>query len=106
MPSITGIITSETIRTFLALIPAGELIGTHAEDEILFQGAVDLLVEDGEGFTVIDYKFSGRGDEHIREAYALQIALYKKAVARVMGVREESIGARIVNIALLREIRM
>lgn len=108
LPCFAGIAEKRVWReqTFLTLIPAKELIDTDAEDEILFQGAIDLLVEDKEGFTVIDYKFSGRSDEHIREAYALQIKLYKKAVARIMGVREESIGARIVNIALLREIRM
>ncbi len=93
-------------QTFLALLPAADLFETDAADEILFQGAIDLLVEDGAGFTVIDYKFSGHGDEAIKETYAPQIKLYKKAVARAMGVREESVGARIVNIALLREIEM
>ncbi len=93
-------------QTFLTLIPANELLGTGATDEILFQGAIDLLVEDEKGFTVIDYKFSGHDDDRIRADYALQIKLYRKAVSRVMGVDEGTIGAKIVNIALLREIGM
>ncbi len=93
-------------QTFLVLLPACEVYPTKAADEILFQGAIDLLVEDEGGFTVIDYKYSGRGDDQIRSAYAPQIKLYKKAVSKVMGVRENTVKARIVNIALLREIEM
>lgn len=108
LPCFDGIENKRIWReqTFLTLLPADEVFATGAKDEILFQGAIDLLTEDEEGFTVIDYKFSGRGDDRIKETYAPQIALYKKAVARVMGVREETIRARIVNIALLREIEM
>ncbi len=108
LPCLRGLESKRLWReqTFLTLLSANELLPTAADDEILFQGAIDLLVEDGEGFTVIDYKFSGHDDRRIAGDYALQIALYKKAVARTMGVREESIRARIVNIALLREIEM
>ena len=108
LPCFDGIESKRLWReqTFLVLLPACEVYPTAAGDEILFQGAIDLLVEDGEGFTVIDYKFSGRGDDHIKETYAPQIKLYRKAVSKVMGVREETVRARIVNIALLREIEM
>ncbi len=108
LPCLKGLESKRLWReqTFLTLLPACDLLPTAAEDEILFQGAIDLLVEDEEGFTVIDYKFSGHDDGRIASDYALQISLYRKAVARTMGVREESIRARIVNIALLREIEM
>ncbi len=108
LPCLQGLQDKRTRReqTFLTLLPAGELLPTAADEEILFQGAIDLLVEDESGFTVVDYKFSGHSDERIRADYALQIALYRKAVARVMGVRESTVRARIVNIALLREIEM
>ena len=93
-------------QTFLLSLPAWEMNGGSVQDEIIYQGAIDLLVEDENGFTVIDYKYSGRSDASIRERYAVQIKLYRKAVARMMRVREESVRARIVNIALGREIEM
>ncbi len=93
-------------QTFLLLLPANEMMHVSADDEVLFQGAIDLLAEDEDGFTVIDYKYSSHDDETIRKTYAPQIRLYKKAVARAMRTDEKSIRARIVNIALLREIEM
>lgn len=93
-------------QTFLIELPACEVMETDARDEVLFQGAIDLLTEDEEGFTIVDYKYSARDDDKLRDAYALQIKLYKKAVARAMKVDEATIKARIVNIARLREIGM
>lgn len=91
-------------QTFLAGLPAREMGLADTDDEIVFQGAVDLLVEDENGFLLIDYKFSALDDETLRKKYAIQIKLYRKAIARAMHVDEKSIRARIVNIALCREI--
>ena len=71
---------------------------------MIFQGAIDLLAESADGYEVIDYKYSLLSDEALIQKYGVQIRLYKKAVARVMRVREETIAGRIVNIALRREI--
>ncbi|MDE6677388.1 MAG: PD-(D/E)XK nuclease family protein, partial [Clostridia bacterium] len=93
-------------QTFLVKLPASETFGGKAEDEIVFQGAIDLLAEDENGYTIIDYKFSSHDDERIRNDYAPQIKLYRKAVSRALKIDENTIRARIVNIALGREIEM
>ncbi len=91
-------------QTFLVNLTAREMGIADCDDEMIFQGAIDLLVEDENGYTVIDYKYSGRAEAEIAKKYAVQIRLYKKAVARTLRVREESVRARIVNIASGREI--
>lgn len=93
-------------QNFLISLPAREMGVADCDDEIIFQGAIDLLVEDENGFTVIDYKYSGREDEEIAKRYAVQVKLYKKAVAKTMRVREESVQTRILNIAAGREIEL
>ncbi len=93
-------------QTFLVNIPADEILDMSSRDEIVFQGAIDLLAEDEDGYTVIDYKYSSRSDEQIRADYAPQIKLYKKAVARICKVDEKTVRAKIVNIAFGREIEM
>ena len=93
-------------QKFLCSLPALEIMGGDCADEIVFQGAIDALVEDENGFEIVDYKFSSRSDEELREHYAVQIKLYRKAVSRAMKVREESIRARLVNIMQGREIEM
>lgn len=93
-------------QTFLVGLTAREAGVGAGDDEIIFQGAIDLLIEDESGFTVVDYKFSGKDDAALVKHYAVQIDLYKKAVARAMRVREESVRARIVNIAKGREIEL
>lgn len=91
-------------QTFLIRLPACDVYPTQEKDEVLFQGAIDLLVEDETGFTVVDYKYSSRPDDALKETYAPQIRLYKKAVACTMGVEEGTVKAVIVNIAQGREI--
>ena len=91
-------------QNFLMSLPAREMSDIDCDDEIIFQGAIDLLVEDENGFTVIDYKYSGREDSDIAQKYAVQVKLYKKAVAKIMRVKEENVLTRIVNIASCREI--
>ena len=93
-------------QTFLVSLQADETGLADTADEIVFQGAIDLLCADEAGYIVIDYKYSALSDDALREKYAVQIALYKKAVARVMRVDERTIRARIVNIARCREIAM
>ncbi len=93
-------------QKFLVLLPAREVYGGTAEDEVVFQGAIDLLSEDEEGYLILDYKYSGASAEYLKRHYAPQIALYKKAVARAEGVDERTIRAKLVNILGLYEIEM
>ncbi len=108
IPCLKSLVGKRVYReqTFLVSLPANEIYDTNAEDEIVFQGAIDLLAEDENGYTVIDYKYSSHTDEQIRKDYAPQIKLYKKAVARACKVDENTVRARIVNIARCREIGM
>lgn len=108
IPCLAGV-AGKTLRReqqFLVSLPASEVFGTAAEDEIVFQGAIDLLAEGKDGTTIIDYKFSSHDDGRIRRDYAPQIALYKKAVARILRIDERMIRAVIVNILQCREIPM
>lgn len=80
--------------------------GGAPDDEVIFQGAIDLLVCRSDGYEVIDYKYSVLSDAELVRKYAVQIRLYRKAVARVTGAEESAVRARIVNIARRREIAM
>ena len=93
-------------RKFLLSAPARDFLPNGTDDEVIFQGAVDLLAQEENGYLILDYKFSARSDEEIRSAYAVQIALYRRAVACAMGTDERNVRARILNIALCREIEM
>lgn len=93
-------------QTFLVGLQADEMGISESAEELVFQGAIDLLYRDEEGYTVIDYKFSGLDDRALGEKYAPQILLYRKAVARVFRLDERQVRARIINIKLCREIEM
>ena len=72
--------------------------GSVSDRNVLFQGFIDLLVIGKRGVQIIDYKYSSLGTEEIKKHYAVQIKLYKKAAAKIMKIKEETISARIVNI--------
>ncbi len=95
-------------RKFLVPLSAADFPERYggADDEIVFQGAIDLLARDESGYLILDYKYSARDDESLKRDYAVQIKLYRKAVAKILRVPEQSVRARIVNIALCREIEM
>lgn len=84
-------------REFLCRMPANELFETDADDGVLVQGAIDLLVERN-GYTIIDYKYSHKDDVLLVKTYSKQLALYKNAVARIMRVDPATISTYIVNI--------
>ena len=68
-------------------------------EELLFQGAIDLLAvfKDGKAW-IIDYKFSVKDEETLKKEYAPQLELYKKAVARILKKDESEISCSIVNL--------
>ena len=89
-------------QKFLVKLPASLFPERYggADDEIVFQGAIDLLIEEGGGkFTVIDYKLSRLSSEDIRARYAVQLKLYRAAVAKVMGREMDDVSVFIVNLA-------
>lgn len=66
-------------------------------EEIIFQGVIDLLAV-GDCVRVIDYKYSTRGADALKNHYALQLQLYRLAVAKVLRIPAENIRCTIVNI--------
>ena len=93
-------------QQFLVSLPADPFYEGGEGDEVIFQGAIDLLAEDEGGYLIVDYKFSSRDRAGIQAHYAPQIKLYKMAVAKIMHVPEEGVRAVILNIASLEEIPM
>ncbi len=73
------------------------LLDREDGEEMLFQGALDLLAV-GEETRIIDYKYSKRGAEELKTHYQPQLDLYKLAVAKIMKIPAESIRCSIVNI--------
>ena len=71
---------------FSLLIPAGELLEGAGEDELLLQGVVDCLFDEGEGFVIVDFK-SDRVTRMTQPAaarrYAPQLGAYAKAMERI-----------------------
>ncbi|MBE7080214.1 MAG: hypothetical protein E7371_03145 [Clostridiales bacterium] len=89
-------------QKFLVNLPADEtyvgLAGIEGE-QIIFQGAIDLLAvgEDGD-VQIIDYKYSKGSAEYLTERYQTQLYLYRKAVAKILRTDESRIRCSIVNI--------
>ena len=108
LPALAALAGKRIFREqrFLLKLPAREILSVDADDEILLQGAIDLLCEDEEGFLILDYKYSSRGAEELRAAYGKQIAIYRKAVSKALRVEERTVRAKIVNIKRLFETEM
>ena len=85
-------------QEFLCLLPANGIMDTTACDDVLIQGAIDLLAKTDKGYKIIDYKYSHKTEEQLKETYSKQLALYKKAVATITKTDERNIETIIVNI--------
>lgn len=75
-------------------------------EEVIFQGAIDLLALTKDGAHIIDYKYSEKDGEYLYSHYKPQLSLYKKAVARIFRLSEDKIRCTIVNIRLGFEVSM
>ena len=91
-------------REFLCTLPANALFDTDAEDGVLVQGAIDLLVVGRGGVSIIDYKFVRMDAEEIRCKYSRQLELYKRAAGLIMGIDPATVSARIIDLRGLKEI--
>lgn len=86
-------------REFLCRLPACEILdGVTAKDEILVQGAIDLVAQGDFGFKIVDYKYSKKDGDALRRDYAAQLKLYRKALAKINRVDEKNIKLSIVNL--------
>ena len=74
--------------------------GTVGGETTLFQGATDLLlIGDGRAH-IVDYKYSLRAASALAKKYTPQLVLYRKAVAKITGIREECVRCTLFNLAL------
>jgi ATP-dependent helicase/nuclease subunit A len=71
---------------------------TKDGEEMLFQGAIDLLAVGNDEAWVVDYKYSVKDADGLREKYLPQLALYRQATAKILQLPIEKIHACIVNI--------
>ncbi len=69
-----------------------------AQEEMLFQGAIDLLAVGENEAWIIDYKYSMRDALSLKEHYRPQLELYRKATAKILKLPLDSVRCSIVNI--------
>lgn len=72
-------------QKFMISLPVNRLQNTTAEDKVLLQGVIDLLIidrEKGEAI-VVDFKRSKAPAEILKERYKKQLELYKLAVEEI-----------------------
>lgn len=109
IPCLKALAGKRCFREKKFLLSATPREAGKAEDDgvkIIFQGAIDLLFEDEEGYVIYDYKYSGLDGETLREKYRPQIELYRDAVAKGKRVDRSTIRAKIVNVRLAEVIDM
>ena len=92
-------------RQFLVSLPIKETYGKvinvrDTDEEMIFQGAIDLLAVGDDGVRIIDYKYSVKNAEQLKAHYTPQLFLYKLATAKILGVPLENVSCSIVNIRL------
>ena len=91
-------------QQFLVSLPVKDTLAKKDEtlinscEEIIFQGAIDLLAVGEEEIRVIDYKYSVKSAEQLLAHYRPQLELYRLAVAKILNVEKEKIRLSIVNI--------
>lgn len=82
------------------------LLMRDSGEEMLFQGAIDLLVVGEDEVRIIDYKYSQKDATRLIERYRPQLELYRLAVAKTMKIAVEKIRCSIVNIYLGFQVDM
>ena len=87
-------------------IENASLLMRDSGEEMLFQGAIDLLVVGEDEVRVIDYKYSKKNAASLIERYRPQLELYRLAVAKTMKIAAEKIRCSIVNIYLGFQVDM
>ncbi len=73
-------------KEFMLNIPACEVLdGVKTDDKILLQGVIDLLIEQDNGYIVVDFKYTRKSDEAIIQSYQKQLDIYALAVESCTG---------------------
>lgn len=92
-------------KRFIAGFPANKFDEKiRSSDEIIYQGAIDLIATGDDGVTIVDYKYSSRSPGDIRRHYLPQIRLYRAVAAKLLKIDEKNIKTYILNILSGEEI--
>ncbi len=52
--------------------------------KVLVQGVIDLLIDEGDGYVVVDFKTGGGNEEELRKRYEKQLLLYAEGVEKIL----------------------
>ena len=67
-------------------------------EEMIFQGAIDLMAVSLDGVRIVDYKYSTRSAAYLHAHYKPQLDLYRLATAKILKMDVEKVHCVIVNI--------
>ncbi len=76
---------------FMMYVPYNEIVKSNISDKVLIQGVVDLIIENENDITIVDYKFSTLDINILKQKYAEQLELYKMAVEKAYNKKVEHI---------------
>ena len=96
-----GVDTMHEQRFVLAVDSAEIEEGTR--EQVLIQGVIDLLIDDGT-LTLVDFKLSHRAPAALREAYRVQLSLYCRAVEKALHRKVDKCLLVEINRALVIEM--
>ena len=91
-------------REFIAALSVADIYGAErypncADEQLVFQGAIDLMSFGTNGSVrIVDYKYSVKNEQELLKKYALQLELYRKATAVILKIPREKIRCSIVNL--------
>lgn len=91
-------------QEFLCAIAADKFLSSSAKDGVLVQGAIDLLCLKDDGCVIIDYKYSKKHNDRLRNYYRIQLQIYRLAVSKICNIPLEKIETHIVNLHTCTEI--
>ena len=78
-----------TEQEFIAQIPANLMFDGGSENKILLQGIIDLLCVKNGSAIILDYKYSKKDGETLKQDYQKQLKLYSYAVETVLNLKVE-----------------
>lgn len=74
-------------KRFIANVPANLVFGTKSQTPVLIQGVIDLLAVGKNDAEIIDYKYSNKSAEKLKETYYKQLDLYAYSVEKSLNVK-------------------
>lgn len=71
-------------QEFTLAVKASEFFDCDTDDEIIVQGAIDLIIM-GKELIIVDFKKSNKSAIDLQKAYSLQLKLYARAASESLG---------------------